>query len=96
MIVSLERSGGFTGRRVVSSIDIDELATGQRSDALCALEELAAVPETGPPAARSQPTYRLTIHRPAGPQLVQLVESQIPAALRPLLNELIRRGQPQP
>jgi hypothetical protein len=95
MLVSLERSGGFTGRRVTSSIDTDELPAPQVTEALHALDELGA----GPPAASagaSQPRYRLTIHRASGPQVVELLESQVPAALRPVLAELIKRGMPAP
>jgi len=92
MLVSLERSGGFTGRRVTSSIDTDELPAPQMTEALQALDALAAAPPVVPPGGASQPRYRLTVHRAAGQQVVEVVESQVPAALRPLLAELMRRG----
>jgi hypothetical protein len=92
MLVSLERSGGFTGRRVTSSIDTDELPGPQATEALQALDALASAPPTPPAAGASQPRYRLTIHRASGQQVVEMVESQIPPALRPLLVELMRRG----
>ena len=62
MLVSLERSGGFTGRRVTSSVDTDELPAEQVTEALRALDALVSAP---------------------------------PAALRPLLAELVRRAQPE-
>jgi len=92
MLVSLERSGGFTGRRVTSSIDTDELPGPQATEALQALDALASAPPTPPAAGASQPRYRLTIYRASGQQVVEMVESQVPAALRPLLVELMRRG----
>jgi hypothetical protein len=93
MLVSLERSGGFTGRRVTSSVDTDDPSVAQMSDALRALDELAAAPPATPGGGASQPHHRLTIHRASGQQVVDVVESQIPAALRPLLSELMRRAR---
>jgi hypothetical protein len=96
MLVSLERSGGFTGRRVTSSIDTDELPAPQVTEALHALDELGVAPPAAPAGGASQPRYRLTVHRESGPQVVELLESQIPAALRPMLAELMKRGTPAP
>lgn len=92
MLVSLERSGGFTGRRVTSSVDTDDLPAPQVAEALQALDALASAPSAIPPGGASQPRYRLTVHRAAGEQVVEVAESQVPAALRPLLAELMRRG----
>ena len=94
MLVSLERSGGFTGRRVTSSVDTDELPAEQVAEALRALDALASAPPA-PAAAGSQPRYRLTVNRASGQQVVDVLESQVPAALRPLLAELVRRAQPE-
>jgi hypothetical protein len=92
MLVSLERSGGFTGRRVTSSVDTDDLPAPQVAEALEALDALASAPPAIPVGGASQPRYRLTVHRAAGEQVVEVVESQVPAALRPLLPEQRRRG----
>jgi hypothetical protein len=94
MRVSLERSGGFTGRRVTSSVDTDELPAEQVAEALRALDALAAAPPA-PAIAGSQPRYRLTIDRASGQQVVDVLESQVPPALRPLLAELTRRARPE-
>jgi hypothetical protein len=91
VLVSLERSGGFTGRRTTSAVDTDELTGAQMAEALRALEALASAPPTSPPSGPSQPRYRVTLHRSSGPQVVDMTESQVPPALRPLLTELIRR-----
>lgn len=96
MLVSLERSGGFTGRHVTSCIDTDELPASQVTEALRALDDLGAVPLTAPAGGASQPRYRLTIHRESGPQVVELLESQVPAALRPVLSELMKGATPAP
>ncbi|MGZ4499092.1 MAG: protealysin inhibitor emfourin [Nocardioidaceae bacterium] len=97
MIVSLARTGGFTGLRVRSTVDTDDLTDlpGDRvTAAVRALEELASAPPEGPPAGAGQPVYRLTLQRPSGAQVVELVEAQVPDALRPLLTELVRRAGP--
>ncbi len=96
MLVSLERSGGFTGLRLTSSVDTDELRGEQMTEALQALNALASAPVTAPTVAASQPRYHLTIHRASGEQVVDVLEAQVPAALRPLLEELMRRARPVP
>jgi hypothetical protein len=94
MIVSLERSGGFTGQRLTSSVETEELPGAEMTEALRALEAFASSARTTRPAAvPSQPLYRLTIHRPSGRQVVEVAESEVPAAMRPLLTELVRRAR---
>jgi hypothetical protein len=94
VIVSLERSGGFTGQRLTSSIETDDLPDAERTEALQALETLVSARPATAPAVRSQPLYRLTIHRPSGRQVVEVAESEVPAGLRPLLTALVRRARP--
>jgi len=96
MRVSLERSGGFTGQRLTAAIDTDELPAGQKTQALQALDALASAPASAPAASASQPRYRLTIDRSSGEQVVDVLESQVPGALRPLISELMRRARPGP
>lgn len=94
MIVSLERSGGFTGQRLTSSVETEELPGAEITEALRALEALASSAQTTrSAAAASQPLYRLTIHRPSGQQVVEVAESEVPTAMRPLLAELVRRAR---
>jgi hypothetical protein len=88
--VTFESSGGYAGLRLTSSLETEELPEPQADEALEALEELASAP---PPAAGPQPRYRLTVHRPSGVQLVDLVEPHVPPAVRPLLTELMRRAR---
>ena len=90
MLVEMESGGGYAGVRLRSSVDTDELPQAQTSGVAAALDALAA---TGSPPATPQPRYRLTVHRPAGVQVVEVVEPDVPPALRPLLVELIRRAR---
>jgi hypothetical protein len=94
VIVSLERSGGFTGQRLTSSVETEELPGVEMTEALRALEAFASSARTTQSAAvPSQPRYRLTLHRPSGQQVVEVAESEVPAAMRPLLTELVRRAR---
>jgi hypothetical protein len=91
VLVTLESSGGYSGRRLKSSVETEELPEGQMTEALQALETLAGAPA---PSGTPQPRYRLTVHRPSGVQVVDVIEPHVPSALRPLLAELIRRARP--
>ena len=88
MRVTLETSGGFTGLRRTATLDtdLDEAV----DDLLRSLGSGAAAE----PSGSSQPRYRLTVHRPTGDQVTELTESEVPAALRPLLTELLRHARP--
>ncbi len=92
MRVLLESSGGFTGLRMRSSLDTEELPPEQAADAVRALEKLALMPPALPSAPL--PRYRLTITRDTGPQVVELAETRVPQALRPLISALMHRARP--
>ncbi|MBT2225403.1 protealysin inhibitor emfourin [Nonomuraea sp. NEAU-A123] len=89
MRVTLETSGGFTGLRRHATLDTD-----LNDDLQSLLAGLSAAEPAGAPAASAQPRYRLTVHHPTGDQITELTESEVPAALRPLLTELLRRATP--
>jgi hypothetical protein len=91
VLVTFESSGGYAGRRLVSSVDTDELPAAEMTEALRALEVLASAQ---PPAGTPLPRYRLTIHDLSGPRTVDVAEPDVPPALRPLLTELIHRARP--
>jgi hypothetical protein len=90
--VSLVRTGGFTGLRLTSSVDTDELPAQVRDGALKALDRLVADPPAIPAWGAAQPRYALTVAHPSGSRVIEIVESQIPAGLRPLISELVRQG----
>lgn len=91
MRVTLQASGGFTGRRLNATLDTDDPAH------LRALDQLRAADQP-PSRASAQPRYRLTVHDPAGDpagdHVTELAESDVPAALRPLITELLRHAHP--
>lgn len=87
MRVTLETSGGFTGLRRHATLDTD-----LDDDLRSLLTSLSAAEPA--PATSAQPRYRITVHHPTGDQITELTESQVPAALRPLLTELLRRATP--
>jgi hypothetical protein len=91
--ITLLTSGGFTGQRLTASLDTNELPQAQVSEALSALEDLASAPPAIPSAGASQPRYRLTLNTDAVQRTVELTESQIPPALRPLITELVNRAR---
>jgi hypothetical protein len=92
--VSITRSGGYTGMRLAASVDTDELPPADARAALVALERLTLSPPTST-AAPSQPRYRLSFVQDSGEQVVEVAESQIPPALRPLITEFLRHPHPQ-
>nr|WP_125611756.1 protealysin inhibitor emfourin [Specibacter cremeus] len=75
-------------------MDTDDLAPALAAEVLGALEGLAGAVQSLPSGAATQPRYRLAVSRPAGPQIVELTEAQIPHGLRPLIEELRRRAHP--
>jgi hypothetical protein len=78
----------------VDTDDLTDLPGDRVTAAVRALEELASAPPERPSVRGGQPVYRLGLQRPSGSQVVELVEAQIPDALRPLLTELVRRAGP--
>ena len=102
MRVTLETSGGYGGLRRSADVDTGDLSAVDVPAALAALaagqaghtgqtdDARAARPRPGPPA----PRYRLTVYRADGPQVVELAEPAVPAAVRPLLAELMARARP--
>jgi hypothetical protein len=92
MRVSLVSSGGFTGQRLVASLDTDELPAAQAAEALTALRDLASSPPRIP-AGASLPRYRLTLADDSEERSVEVTESQIPPAVRPMVTELVKRAR---
>ena len=95
--VSLLRTGGFTGMRLTVSVDTDQLTEKlpavKISEALRALEHLPSTRREQRSASAGEPRYLLTVQQEAGERTVELTESQIPAQLRPLIQELMHRAR---
>jgi hypothetical protein len=94
MLVTFERSGGFTGRRQTATLDTDDLPAADAAGLLHLIESLASAQQGAAEAATSEPRYRITIHRRPGDAVAVLTETQMPAALRPLLVDLFRPPKP--
>lgn len=93
MHISLERTGGFTGRRLTSSLDTDDLPVDVAADATTALRALAAEPPPRPDHRSTEPRYRLTIADGATSRVVVVSEGRVTPSLRPIIEELIRRAR---
>jgi hypothetical protein len=98
MIIHLERSGGFTGIPVRTTVDTDHLDPPLDQE-LCDLLDASnffELPEGnqdhGPGPDRFQ--YRLTVDGERGSHTVEFAEGQIPADLEALVRRLtaLRRG----
>lgn len=104
MKLTMIRSGGFTGQRLVVTVDTDDLDVGepQGSNLRSAVEALTELAASSPAAAgldpsapgAAQPRYRFILHVRPTEQVLELPESQVPPALRPLISALSQRAQP--
>jgi hypothetical protein len=96
MRISVVRSSGVSEPRRSATVDAVQLSA-QLRPALGALADLAKAKRRvrQGPVLRSQPHYAITLHdapEAAGPLLLTLYESQVPSALRPLLDEIMRHA----
>lgn len=94
--IFFERTGGFMGRKVSASIDLDDLPDEQAE----LLEELldetdffelpADLTKSTMPDAF---TYNITVSTKKGKHTVRCSDSTVPDDLRPLLDELSRQAR---
>ncbi len=97
MRVELERSGGLAGLILRAVLDTSELDPDQARQAETALDTLDWEHPSTPPQGADLYQYQLTITDAAGRRRpTVLYEPQIPAALRPLIRQLVARGQLTP
>jgi hypothetical protein len=96
MRISLERSGGFMGIPMTTTIDTNQLSS-RESEQLHQLVEtldfsqLPALTASTPQPDRFQ--YRLTIDHNSQSQTVSFSESTMPIALQPLVDWLLKTAQ---
>ena len=96
--IFFERTGGFMGRKVSASIDLDDLPDEQ-AELLDELLDEADFFEL--PADLTQPTmpdaftYNITVSTKKGKYTVRCSDSTAPDDLRPLLDELSRQARMQ-
>ncbi|WP_239307982.1 MULTISPECIES: protealysin inhibitor emfourin [unclassified Frankia] len=94
MRVELERSGGFAGLTLRAVLDTDQLPPDQARKTEVALNTIRWDDQPPSPKGADYYQYQLTVTDPTGRQRsTTLYEPQIPTTLRPLLHQLVARGQ---
>ncbi|WP_250283537.1 protealysin inhibitor emfourin [Frankia sp. CiP1_Cm_nod2] len=94
MRVEFERSGGFAGLVLHAVLDTSELDPEQAGQAEAALDTLGWDQPATPPQGADLYQYRFTVTDAAGRRRSAVLnELQVPAALRPLVRELVARGR---
>lgn len=92
MKIHFERSGGFSGISMKTSIDVDSLPAGE-SEALKMLVDGAAIEHFVPSAdagkASDQFSYSITIETEEQKKSIVLSEQQIPPQIEPLVRYLV-------
>ena len=100
MRVVFERSGGFLGTKLRTSLDVDDLPTEDASHLRNLLEQsrfFELPPELASPGTQPDRfTYRLTVESDRGSRTVEAAESAVPAEMRPLLEWLTRTSLRRP
>jgi len=96
--IRLRRTGGIAGLVTEATVDTADLDPGEARTVLAALagadldaHAAAAPPPPGPPDTFR---YDLEVRMGSATRTVELGECEIPAALRPLVDELVRRAEP--
>lgn len=97
MRVRFERSGGFTGRKLQASLDLQSLSPEDARQLQELLEcsrffELPSKLETSRPGA-DRFTYRVTVETENGARTIEASEGAVPAGMRPLIDWLTRFGR---
>jgi hypothetical protein len=92
MLIEYERSGGFAGIRMTTSVDSDALSLEQAEEMKAALEEadFFKLPPriTSDTVGADRFQYRVTIHAQEGKHTVEVSEAAVPENLWSLLNLL--------
>lgn len=97
MRVLFERSGGFAGRKLQASLDLQSLSP-EDARRLEELLEHSRFFELPPKLETSQPgadrfTYRVTVVTDEGSRTIEAVDGAVPAGMRPLIDWLTRLGR---
>jgi hypothetical protein len=96
--IRLRRTGGVAGLVTEATLDTADLDPGEARSVLAALagadldtHAAAAPPPPGPPDTFR---YAIEVREGSATRTVELSDCAIPAALRPLVDELVRRAEP--
>jgi hypothetical protein len=96
MRISYERSGGFMGRKVKFSVDLDELSNDQAETLKRLLEkaDFFNLPENLiPRPVPDEFTYIITVETATQSHRVRVSDTSMTDLLRPLLDELYLRAR---
>jgi hypothetical protein len=97
MRITFERTGGFMGRKVSLTLELDELPSDQAETLHRYLDEANFFTIEGTPSspgptrfARDEFHYLITVETRDTKHTVRTTDATMPASLRPLIEELSR------
>ncbi len=96
MKISFERSGGFMGRNISLSLDLDDLPTDQALTLKRLVNESNFFKLKATPPAPREPdgfTYSITIETETEHHTLSAGDTNFPPNLRPLLENLVERAR---
>jgi hypothetical protein len=96
--ISFERTGGFMGRKVSVSLDLDDLPDEQAAlldDLLDEADFFELPSDLTNPAMPDAFTYNITVSGDDNTHSVRCSDTTVPDDLRPLLDELSRQARMQ-
>lgn len=99
MHIDFERSGGFAGMTIRTSVDTDKLSSAESSELtqlVKAANFFTLPPNTGPGPGADQFNYKVTVQIDALNRTVVTTDTTMPPALKPLIDHLMslaRAGQ---
>jgi hypothetical protein len=97
--IELERSGGFAGITLRSTLDTATLPPAQAAEVAALVDrvDLAALArqarQAGPPRGADRFQYDLTVERGGRRQHLSLPDGAVPDELRPLLDRMIAEAR---
>jgi Emfourin len=96
--ISFERTGGFMGRKVSATLDLNDLPDSQATalEGLLDKADFFELPEdlTKPPMPDAF-TYTITVNKEGKQHSVRVTDATAPNDLRPLLEELSKQARMQ-
>ena len=96
MEVRVVRRGGFAGIAMTATLDTSDLADDEASGAEAALAELDAEAPAPEPPYPDAFQYEIATEQEGTARSVVLNEGDVPDALRPLLDEAMKRAEVEP
>jgi hypothetical protein len=99
MKISFERTGGFAGMRMVTTVDVDSLPASEAAMLRKLVADVDFFNLSEIPAGKAIPDgfqYAITVEGDGKQRTIQVAEASIPDKLRPLLKDLSVRARSQP